>query len=366
MKIEVKGKQYENFLAMTAKTSIDTICNSFSIQSGPGINASLPFSLDDECVIYVDGEPVVTGYIEIINGYGDSSTAVINAIGRDRTCDILDSSIGTMPDIKPPISLKRIVELVITHIGSDIDVQDYSGAMFAQGEDLIAPEPGDNAFDFLEKIARKKTVLLTSNSEGDVVLYSANAPTIAAAVINDPNDDGHNVLSYSFEYDKTQRFNLYESVGNVNINLAALLGQINPQKIVDQRGFVTDKAVREGRQFIIARENPSSAGGLKDRATWEADIRRARSRKYAATLSGYRNQIGDLWSPNTIVKVVDTRARINSYMLINSVTFRFDSDGRKTELELINKDAYKVQISEPEEAKGKTAGLEELENAYVE
>lgn len=363
MKIEVKGKQYSGFMAMTAKISIDTLCNSFSLQSGPGVNAKIPFSIDDECVIYVDGEPVVTGFIEIINGYGDSSSAILNVIGRDKTCDLLDSSIGTLADIKPPMSLKRVVELVISHIGSDIDVQDMAGAFFDQGEDLIAPEPGDNAFEFLEKIARKKSVILSSNSEGDVVLYSANAKNIKASVINKPTDPGHNVLTYSFEYNKTQRFNRYESVGNVNINLLQLLGKIQPSKVVDQRGFVTDKSVREGRQFIIARENPGSSSSMSDRATWESDFRRARSRQYSATLSGYRNQVGDIWTPNTIIKVVDERAAIDDYMLINYVTFRFDQDGRKTELGLINKDAYKLKIAEPQEQK---TGIQLLEQAYAE
>lgn len=362
MKIEVKGKQYSGFLAMTAKTTIDTLCNSFSLQSGPGVNAKLPFSIDDECVIYVDGEPIITGFIEIITGYGDVDSAVLNAIGRDKTCDLLDSSIGTLSDIKPPMSLKRVVELVIQHIGADIDVQDMAGAFFEQGEDLLAPEPGDNAFEFLEKAARKKSVILSSNSEGNVVLYSANAKTIRAGIINKPSDPGHNVLTYNFEYNKTERFNRYETVGNMNVNLLQLLGKIQPSKVVDQRGHVTDKAVREGRQFVIARENSGGTTTMGNRATWESDFRRARSRKYNAVVSGYRNQAGDIWTPNTIIKVVDERANIDDYMLINSVTFRFDQDGRKSEVELINKDAYKLKISEPQETK---VGIAPIEDAYA-
>jgi len=347
MKIEVNGVRYSNFLEATADVRIDTLSNTFSFSSGPGGNGSLPFGMGSECAVYVDDERIITGHIEVISGRGSANDHQIDIIGRDLTGDIVDSSIGSLTDINAPIKLKRIVEIVIQHIGSDIDVVDLTGVSY-NVEDIIAPEPGDNAFTFLEKIARKKNVILSSNSDGDVVIQRAEGVDVKAKLVNRIDGKGNNIISYSFTYDDTGRFNRYEAIGNSNMNILALLGKQQPKKVVDQRGFITDRRMREGRQLIIASENPGSSPNMKERAEWEANIRKARSRVYSATLSGYRNQAGELWTPNTIVQVIDENAEINDRMLINAVTYRLDPDsGRTTELNLINKNAYSLEVAEP-------------------
>ena len=41
---------------------------------------------------------------------------------------------------------------------------------FSDAEDLASPEPGENAFAFIEKYAKKRQVLLTSDSSGRIVI----------------------------------------------------------------------------------------------------------------------------------------------------------------------------------------------------
>ncbi len=346
MKIEVKGKQYYGFTSATAIVKIDSLCNSFSFASGPGESLTIPFSRGDECIIYADGEQVVKGYVEIISGSGSSNSHVIDITGRDRCSDIVDSSLNAMKDIRPPISFKQIVEIIVSSIGSDLDVIDYTDVRFDKAEDLISPERGDNAFQFLEKLARKKNVILSSNSDGDVVIQNSIGKYVDAIILNSKGNPNNNVIQYSFSYDDTGRFNRYEVVGNQNINVISNLGSSIPRKVVNQRGFVIDSRIREGRQFVLATENPGSSSLMESRASWELNIRRARSRTYNAVVSGFRNQSGELWSTNTLVRVLDEHAQIDDIMLINSVIYRMEGSGRTCEVGLVNRDAYTLSQAE--------------------
>lgn len=352
MKLEVNGKKYYGFTEATADVRLDALSNSFSFEAAPANDIKIPFILGDECVVYVDDLPVITGHVEVITGSGSYETSKISIIGRDKTADIVDSKIGVLNDVKAPITFKRVVELVIQHIGAEIDVIDLAGVSLDRADDIVAAEPGDGAFDFLEKIARKKNVILTSNSDGNVVIQKAIGQLIEASVIHRTDGQGNNAISYAFKYDDTQRFHRYEAVGNLNVNSLSTFGAIAPKKVVSQSGFVLDERIREGRQYIISSEQFGSSGNMKDRSSWEANIRRARSRVYTAVVTGYKNQTGDIWTPNTLVKVSDDRANIDDVMLINAVTYRLTSDeGSTTELSLVNRDAYTLEFSEPEDAK---------------
>ena len=348
MKIEINGVEYTGFQSATATVSIDKLTNSFSFTSGISKNINLDFGVGDECVIYVSGERIITGHIEVIGGSGDKDTSSINIAGRDRTGDIVDSAIGKLDDLKTG-TLKNLIELVIAHIGADIDVIDLADVKLDMNQDSNSAEIGDNAFDYIQKIARNSHCILTSDDEGNVVIQRSVGVVIDAHVTNRVNGAENNVLNYTFDFDHTGRFFKYLSAGNRNLLFA---GTQTPKAVVDQNGFVTDTRIREGRQFVISTENPGASPAQSDRAKWELNIRKARSRTYGATVSGYRNQTGEVWTPNTIAKIFDDNAKINDSMLINEVSYRMDlDDGRTSELGFVNKNAYTLLSEEPRESK---------------
>jgi prophage tail gpP-like protein len=367
MKIEIKdtGDKFTKFTSATAKISIDNLSNTFSFTSGVGRKPNLDFGLGSECVVYIENQRVLTGHIELINGRGSADNSSITIVGRDKTGDIVDSAIGSMDDIQAPTTLKTVLELIIAHIDADIDVVDLVKAKFDTQQDIPAPEIGDNVFDYMEKLARSRKSILSSNDEGNIVIQRNIGTSIKAHIINETNGQSNNVLDYSFDYDHTGRFNKYLSIGNSNLGLIeAILSSAMSKDIVDKKGIFSDDKIREGRQFVIASENPGATPQQEERVKWEANIRKARSKIYTAKVSGFKNQTGDIWIPNTIVSVIDENADINDRMLISSVTFRLDAvEGKTTEISLCNKNAYKLESEEPVEAEGKSIGL--IEQALV-
>ena len=67
---------------------------------------------------------------------------------------------------------------------------------------------------------------------------------------------------------------------------------------------------------------------------------------YSPTLQGLTaNEAGDLWQLNRLIRVSDFFAKIDALMLVNRITYNLDlQKGSTTTLELVNKDAYKLQI----------------------
>jgi prophage tail gpP-like protein len=361
VRIEINGIQYAGFVAANATSRLDTLSDTFAFEATSEEADPLPFRLGDACSVWVDDEKVLTGFVELINVDGDSESHMIDIQGRDKTADLLDSTIGALDDLKPPISLKRALERVIQNIGSSLSVVDLEGpALFNAAEDLASPEPGQNAFEFAELLARKRQVLLTSDAEGRLVIASSTGTKVDAWLRHRVDDDTNNVISYSTSYDSTGRFNAYKAINQLNagspLNLA---GIISTDTVVDQTSkVVRDQQIRAGRQFVLVAESAFSAAEGEKRAKWERNIRRARGSFYSARVDGYRNQAGDLWAINTLVPVVDEYAGIRATMLVNSVNFTLEGDGgTSTTLGLVEEDVYSIAAAEPEEPSDEEGGL---------
>lgn len=350
--LEVNGVEYANFTSASAEIRLDALSNTFSFGAVATQAAPLPFTGGESCKVLVDGEVVVTGSIEVVkvNYSGDEHTISIQ--GRDKTGDLLDSNLDAISDIRAPISLKGIIERVILEIGADISVVDEaSPELFNAAEDTFAPEPGENAFDFIESIARKRQVLLTSNGDGNIVITASVGTPSTGAIQKVIGADGNNVTTGSVSYDTTGRFGIYKmssQMGLISLNNA---GDISIGEIVDQSGTAPDEEIqksRPGRQLVLVAEGSFSSDQDKLRAQWEANIRKARGKVYAATVQGHRTQGGDLWGINTLVPVEDDFAGISADMLVNTVAFTTDEEsGDQTTLSLLVSNAYTLDLEEP-------------------
>jgi prophage tail gpP-like protein len=352
--IEVDGVQYGGFTRASVSLRLDALSNTFSFDATSERANALPFSGGQACRIFADEELVVSGNIEIVSVSYTAGNHSITFEGRDKTGDLLDSSLASLSDLKAPITLAKICQRVISHIGADILVIDeLNPAVFKAAEDIASPEPGENAFQFLEKYSRKRQALLSSNALGNLLITASSGLLSGGSVIHRVGNPGNanNVIAADMSYDSTGRYNLYRSVSQLNTSAGVLAGFTNATTVASQgnlQGAIDDE-IRSGRQLILVSEAATSGKSCLDRATWEANIRKARGKVYSAEVVGFRNQAGDLWEINTLPQVVDEFAGIEARMLLNSVVFSNSvSDGsEKTILGLLNRNAYTLQLQEP-------------------
>tara|TARA_Y100000310_G_scaffold320268_1_gene376555 strand:+ start:15142 stop:16248 length:1107 start_codon:yes stop_codon:yes gene_type:complete len=350
--IEVNGVQYTKFESVQIELQLDAMCNSFSMDVVTTGGASLPFQGGESCVLYVDGIKKVTGTIEACDGSYNGTSHQITYYGRDKTADILDSSLEAIDDLTPPISLKSVCEKVISQIGSSLSVVEGTTIEdFNKAEDIISPETGDNAYNFLQQLASKRQVLLSSNADGNLLLTQANPVTSSGRLQNKLRDNTNNVISADWRYDTTERFNLYVSSSQLNPTALNFSGQSDLTSLVKSSGRVSDTQIKAGRQNVFKAEKTSSNSQCLNRAKWELNVRKARGTTYGAKVEGHTiaTDNTELWDTNALVQVLDEFAGISSNMLVDKITFTTDLDGGdETDIQLVNKDSYTLTISEPQ------------------
>lgn len=353
--LEVNGVQYSNFETADVSLQMDTVADTFNFTAISTEKNPLPFKLNDSCVISADGQKILTGFIESISVDYDSSSHSIALSGRSKTADIVDSMINAL-EIKPPITLKSVIEKVISHIGASIAVVDSVGNLekFNAAEDLLSPAVGQNAFEFIEKLARKRQVLLTCNGDGNIVITRSGTDTAPSGIQNVIAGDANNVQSASVSYDSTDRFGKYISKSQLNLTALNAAGLASASDIVSQKSSpVIDNEIRQSRQLVIKAESSSSDEQNQKRIQWEANIRKTRSTVYSTGMNGF-SYGGKLWLPNQLASVKDDFAGINAEMLVNSVRFSISPTGSDTSLAFVNKDAYTLKLNEP--TKGSVLG----------
>jgi prophage tail gpP-like protein len=349
--LRVSGTEYDEFTTASATAQLDAISRSFSFSATSRDGEPLPFRGGEPCQVLVDEEVVLTGFVERVNVDYDSSSHNITVAGRDKTGDVVDSSITDLGDIRP-LTLKRVIEQVLENLGSTSKVVDRRNpSPFNVAQDVTAPEIGQNAFEFIEGLARVRQVLLTSDGFGNIVILHPTGTPVAATILHNLNSSDNNVLTSSVSYDFTERFRTYINSSQLNMVPLNQTGtETDPEEIVNKTTPpVTDPGVRVGRQLVIDSESSmfGESEGL-DRATWEARIRKTRGQTYSATVTGYRNQAGSIWAPGQVVRVEDVFAGINARMMINSVTYTLSRDGgRSTDIGLVERNAYQLSLEEP-------------------
>jgi len=363
IKLEVDGIQYENFTAASCEIRLDALSNTFSFEAAAADGALLPFKGGESCRVIVNEIPVLTGSIEIVDVSYDAADHIITIQGRDKTGDLLDSNINKIPDLRAPITLKQIIEKVISNIGADIQViEDVETEPFSAAQDIAAPEPGDNAFEFIEKYSRKRQVLLTSDGDGNIVITDGSGEEAIGSIQHIIGAEDNNVIASSFSFDTTGRYNIYKFASQLNPVALNLAGDTALTSVANQGGGASDPDIRIGRQLVLVSEAPNSDDQNEKRAKWEANIRKARGLVYSATVPGYQvdniDPDSELWQINKLYQIVDDYLGKSEPMLCNTVTFTLDTEGgEQTSLSFVDEKAYSLDLEKPQTSKTATTVL---------
>jgi len=383
--LEANGKIYTNFESYSIEKGIETLCGTFALTvSASDSFGNIPIAPNESIVISIDGEPVITGYAEELSvSYGDGSHTV-RIIGRDKTCDFVDSTLESKT-FTPPIGfvelLKKLLTLVgyevvnkftrigLTAVSNKISIINNYGtiAQFTTAEG-IQLKHSESAYNLIKRCAEKRQLVLNSDGNGNIVINDIGAEravTILQNVKAEPNNN--NIKNASVRYSFQDRYHSYKiksmtTQGNQTSsgasNAAGSDVIINSISTTPQVGSATDPEIlRPTRKYTAIGSTAMTSSDCKNRAKWEANIRKARGFSYSCEVTGFRqnlNEIGSLgfsanplWKPNQLVYVFDEFAGIDDELLIKSVNYTQDLNGGSiTKLELVDKQAYSYSIFE--------------------
>ena len=326
-----------------------------------------PFS---DCEVLIGGELVLTGYVDGYVPSYDARGHGVRIAGRSKTEDVIDCT----PDLPggqfSGYTLDRIARAIATPFGVDVVVKADVGAPFPDA----TIERHETGFQFLERLARLRSILLTDDERGRLVLTTAGADRADDALVQ-----GKNILRADGRLDTAQRFSEYRvktQVG-VQVNPFQGLNQINrpvpptankpdtdggetyaeyiaryheeaddheppqTQATTVTQGIAYDRGVPRYRPHTIIAESGLDAAGAQKRADWQARHNAGRAMQVNVEVRGFHQSTGKLWRPNETTTVTSRWLQIDQPLLIAAVSFEKDGGrGNLTRLTLGPVEAY--------------------------
>lgn len=344
IELEVNGTPYTDFISVSVTLALDTLANDFNFVA-TAVKGFPPFKDGDSVKVTVDGEQVLDGYIDGVEGEESEGSHLISYSGRDKTQDLIDSDIDVIADIRATgdLTLKRLIEIVIGHIGADLQVIDnLNPEPFNAAEDIAAPKVGENAFEFIMFYATKRQAILTSDGDGNIVI-TQSSPVNNEQLIQSADGWDNNILSQSWQVASRGKFNKYVAKGQLDPIALNLTPSPDIAGVQSQGNGVTDNSVRQGRQRVITESKGYSAEQLANRAKWSKQLARAKATRFNCAIKGHSKKGGGIWRPNELSYIISQAADIARQMLANIVTFS-ETEGSKTvtSFAFVEKDVYTI------------------------
>jgi len=312
------------------------------------VTEAFPCAMGDKAVVTIDGRPVVTGHVHTISGSDDWGSHNVTVNIRDKTQDLVDSTIGPKQESKPPVSLKKVCEDCVKKMGLDFAVKDLVGPELFRGSELIKGWIDDRGFTHLDKYARARQTVLNTDGKGNLQINRNTGKRGSGYLYRGKEDNArNNILKSSFSVSDANRHNKHSAAGQKSPNdkdhwEAKPKGDPDAQAgpVSKNIGEAEDPAVRPQRRIHYRGYVGQEGQTPRDAARWRANLARSRDVTYSATVAGYYCG-GEMWWPGVIIPVSDNHWQLETEMFIKGVTLRKSWDGGETtELELSEKDAF--------------------------
>lgn len=342
----VDGKAYGGWKSVRIVRSIEQLASSFVLditEQWVGQDERLPVAEGADCVIAVDGDPVLTGYVDTVpRSYGPGAHN-IGVNGRSKTGDLVDCSAIYRTGQWKQAGLLKISKDLCSPFGIAVKADAPVGAKFRK----FSIQEGETVHECIERAARMRGVLLTTAPNGDLAIARAGNGRISTTL-----KYGVNIIGGGSTGSMKGRHSNYIVKGQ-----APGSDNFHGKKANQQKAEATDQAVTRHRPLIVMAEDAATAQSLLDRAAWERNTRAGRSQRVSYKVQGWEHDDG-LWEPNKMVPVWDPVLMIDSELLLVSVALVVgESDGEIAELELTGAGAFDVKPLPTPKPKSKSKGL---------
>lgn len=316
------------------------------------INA--PIKRGDPITIAIDGEPVLVGWINKPRFRWVADKIECHISGRDKTGDLVDcAAMPNGPTEFKGVDLLHVANQVCAPFGIPVKADVDIGAPF----DRLSLHKHMTGLAFLESASRQRSVLLTSDGIGGLVLTrggSSRGPARLAI--------GDNVHEVDVEYDEDQRFSDYyvtqdtvkdrtggpaldhdaasfdDSDDADDVPAAATTSEATA---IGNIGHATDPEITRWRPTLAYTRSQSAMATVQEQAEWRCRVAKGQGDRVRMAVLGFRaGSNNTLWRPNQIVVVWDPYSGIDRDMLIAGVEFEHDEEGDKTRLRVVGPSAY--------------------------
>lgn len=331
----IDGKEFKFWGGMNITRPLDSFAAfTLSAPFDPDVpllrNTFQPFTYKS-VVLKIDGEPLLTGVLfptpqlnptsNVISGSGYSKPGVLN------DCEF-------SPDAYPiefnDVTLQTIADTAAQPFSVPVVFDASPGVAFEQ----VAAEPSAKILAFLIKLAKQRELLISDTVAGDLKFFAPIESGLAVAAIHQDEDrfiDGKPTFN-------GQQY--YSSVTGLSPNTIARFSEqftvVNPfmAGIVRPHTFTISDTTDVDIQTVVR----AKAGRMFADAV-----------RYEISVQGWRDDTGNVWAPNTLVKLLAPGIMVytESEFIVKSVRLSRGSDtGDTATLSLVLPGVYNGKIPE--------------------
>lgn len=365
--VMLDGVPFDGWKKVTVSQAFDKATGECSLTISPLPGNPLPADVGSTAQVILAGRPVITGHVHEVTGSHGWGEHDIELSIRDKTQDMIDSTVGPGVEFKPPIQLKQVLDGTLKKMGlSGIKVIDKANPeQFRKGGEVPVAAIDDTGFGYADQWARKRQVVLNTDGEGNLVIDRNRKQRGPGALIKMFEDSPlNNVKKATYKNSDAGRHNetdchAQKSTNDLDYWETRPKGdepaQSNP--LATKTGKAVDSSIRPERKLHYRARQGIEGKTPEQAAKWRTNLARARNYTYEAEVAGFEMAPGQLWWPGFIIPVRDDHFLISDELFIKEVTFTKDWDGGAvTQISLTAKDAYSESDEAPKSRTGK-AGL---------
>lgn len=366
MVVEIDGVVFDQWTSGEVTRSLKDFSGSFSftfrdadrsIATFPYASPPPAFRLrpGSRVIIRIGREKVLDGWLKTVEPNIDEENAEVTISGEDKAGDLIDCAAapdgpGEFRNIKLEDAAKKIAEPFGLSVRADID----TGAPFPR----LAIDIGETGLAAIEKAARQRHALVTSDGVGGIVITRAGRGR-APADLKLPGAvrGSRGAFTHEGRHSETIVRAQAEKAEGRRDGLAAALtpasAPVPPENRQETDGSATERERRgtaltgRARDDEITRHRPivhlgrTQADGTsaQDEADWRMRTARAQAEEVNLRVRGFGVD-GRLWRVNEMAFVSDAFQGIERDMLISALTYRQSEGDAETELTVTSPEAF--------------------------
>tara|TARA_B100000700_G_scaffold15695_1_gene15454 strand:+ start:2948 stop:3991 length:1044 start_codon:yes stop_codon:yes gene_type:complete len=331
----VDGTRHRGWTEVQVRRGLDQIADTFEVAlTEKWSEGAAPRRLraGQAVVVEIDGERVITGYIDDVLPNYDARQHQLVINGRSKTADLVDSSSTAQP-WETAQTVEQIARRVAAPFGIDVVAEVDVGAPLR----AIEIEPGQTYGEALIQLAGYRALLLISDAQGRLVITRPPRARLTTELAL-----GENIRAANGRFSDRDRFSEVIVQGQ-----SAADDGFWGEPASAAEGRAKDPGIERYRPTLVVCDTSADTASCRQRAEWEIRQRWGQSRGVTYTVAGWRHAEG-LWRPGDLVPIRDKWMGLDgTEWLITHVQFLLDERGERSEIRVAPPSSYDLR-AEPQ------------------
>lgn len=381
--LRIDGAIYQVWTRATITRDLSEIAGSFTVECDDIARAiaALPPKLHPimspamlkwgpSVEVLVDGELVLKGWVEDVHPLITGKSVGVSISGRDVVGDLVDCAAAPLGPVEyRNLKLEDFASKICKPFGITVRAEVDTGEPFKK----ISIDTGETVMSAIEKLTRKRALLVISDGVGGLIL-TRSGQTRAPADIR----LGDNITEARGSFSSKNRFSdVYvkgqiegaagkrKAAANLKVSDAPLTAAPaagdddkptgRESRAVSIKGHARDPEVTRYRPTVKQVRTASLLKDAQTQAEWYVNNARGASETVTYVRQGFR-AAGALWRPNTMTSVSDPFNAITKDLLVAGVTLEYGAQGSTTQLRITGKEAYDKTMEGEGEKGGSKSG----------